>query len=181
MKKKLFISISPPEEVKKNLFLLKDNLSDLPAKWIKEENIHITLLFIGYINDNKINELKLSIRRVVEKVKAFEIKIKDISYAPPNLNPPKMIWANIIKSDSLDYLRKRFHEEVGVGSREFLPHITLAKINSWQFNKMEPEEIPKIEREGMTFTTKSVELMESKVLKGSVKYELLEKFKLNEK
>jgi len=176
MKKRLFISINPPEEVKKALSLVKNNLSELPAKWVEKNNIHMTLLFIGHADDDKINEIKVDLKRVVKDIKPFEIEVEKISYAPPGLFPPKMIWAEIAKSETLNQLSEK------IGNKDFLPHITLAKINTWQFVKMEPEEIPIINLEEiLSFTVRSVELMESKVSRGNVKYELLEKFELNKK
>ena len=177
MRRKLFIAINPPEEIKKTLSLVKKGFSEIPAKWTEKNNIHLTLLFIGHADDDKIEEIKGRIKRAAEKIKPFEIEIENISYAPPGSIPPKMIWAEIVRSDPLNQLRN----EIGSDHDDFSPHITLARINTWQFAKMDPEELPMIEIKRATFMVESVELMESKISKGSVKYELLERFELNKK
>ena len=177
MKRKLFIAINPPEEVKKTLSLIKQEFPEIPAKWTEKNNIHMTLLFIGHADDDKIKEIKASIKRGVEKIKPFEMEIDAISYAPSDSISPKMIWAEIVRSDPLRQLRSK----IGSGNDDFSPHITLARINRWQLAKMDPEDMPMIEMKGATFMVESVELMESKISKGSLKYELLERFELNKK
>ena len=177
MRRRLFIAINPPEEVKKTLSLVKEKFPEIPAKWTEKNNIHMTLLFIGHADDDKIKEIKVSIKKGIEKINPFEIEIETISYAPSGSILPKMIWAEIVRSEPLRQLRSK----IGDGHDDFSPHITLARINTWQFAKMDPEEIPMIEMKGETFMVESLELMESKLSKGSLKYELLERFELNKK
>ena len=177
MKRKLFIAISPPEDVKKTLSLVKKGFPEIPAKWTEKNNIHLTLLFIGHADNDKIEEIKGRIKRGVKKINPFQIEIETISYAPSGSMPPKMIWAKITRSEPLSQLRSK----IRIDHDDFSPHITLARINTWQFAKMDQEELPMIEMERATFMVESVELMESKISKGILKYELLERFELNKK
>ena len=177
MRRRLFIAINPPEEIKKTLSLVKKGFPEIPAKWTEKNNIHLTLLFIGHADDDKVEEIKGRIKRATEKIKPFEMEIETISYAPSDSIPPKMIWAEIVRSDPLNQLRSK----IGSDYDDFFPHITLARINRWQLSKMEPEELPMIETKGTTFMVEFVDLMESNISKGSLKYELLERFELNKK
>lgn len=175
MKKKLFIAINPPENVKRKLFLLKEKFFDLPVKWTKEENIHITLFFIGSVLEKEEDKFTTILGNISKNSDAFNLTINNISYAPLESKRPRMIWANIQISDSLISLRKKIHKE----SNEFHPHLTLAKINLWEFNKIDSEEILIIDEEiDIHFKVNSIELMESKIIRGNVEYKILKSFKL---
>ncbi len=176
MKRKIFIAIQPPEEIKEKLFSIKNDFLMIPAKWTEKSNLHITLSFIGYVEENEIEEIRANIGKDVKDIDGFSLKITDISYATSESKIPKMIWANVERSDDIIHLKK----VMGKDMSNFFPHITLARINTWEFKKIEPEELPDVNIElDLNFKVESIDLMESKVSRGKVKYELLEKFKLN--
>ena len=54
-----FISVELPDEVKKNIAELVNELKDASAgvKWVEAKNLHITLKFLGWVEDRKIDEL----------------------------------------------------------------------------------------------------------------------------
>ena len=61
------------------------------------------------------------------------------------------------------------------------PHITLARISSWEWRGIEPEERPEISEDiDLTFTVETIEVMESELKKGGPVYTVLESFKLGE-
>ncbi len=174
MKKKLFIAINLPSTIKKRLFSLKEELVNPSIRWTDEDKLHLTLFFIGFVLSEE-NWGKL-LEEVVQVVSNFNLIIKDISLAPAESKIPRMIWANVIKSEPLLLLREKI---TGKPNGQFQPHITLAKINSWQFKRINPEERPLIEKElNITFPVNSVELMESRIVKGKNQYETLESFQL---
>ena len=51
MEHRLFIAINPKQEIKEKVFKCKLNLPILPIYWTKQENLHITLSFLGNIKD----------------------------------------------------------------------------------------------------------------------------------
>ena len=60
-------------------------------------------------------------------------------------------------------------------NRTFAPHITLARISSWEFRSIEPEERPEInEKIDLMFTVESIEVMESELHRGGPVYTILE-------
>ena len=62
-----------------------------------------------------------------------------------------------------------------VQGRGFVPHITLARINEWQWKSIEPEERPEVTEDiDLAFTVESIEVMESILRRGGPKYEILE-------
>ncbi len=68
-----------------------------------------------------------------------------------------------------------------VSEKEFIPHITLARIKSWEFRKMPLASIPEVDEEiNLSIPVSSFVLMESKLEKGGPVYEVISKFELYE-
>ncbi len=175
MRRKLFIAIDPPDEVRERLSSLR---TDLPARWTPKENIHMTLLFIGHANDDQVNIIKDTLKEVIEGIGRFDLEVNGLSYAPPGASPPKMVWATIADSEPLGRLRKKVCEAIGTETDEFVPHITLARISSWKLRQLDEDEVPDLPETDLSFEVDSVSLMESKTFRGSAKYELIERFEL---
>jgi 2'-5' RNA ligase len=98
---------------------------------------------------------------------------------------PRMVWAEGEKSKELAAIREdlensltekvRFVPE----NRTFAPHITLARISSWEWKQIEPEERPEVnENIDLPFTVESIEVMESVLKRGGPVYTILESHQL---
>ena len=84
-----------------------------------------------------------------------------------------------LKEDLQEYLLERvsFRPE----SKSFSPHITLARINEWQWKKIEPEERPEVDENiDFVFTVESIEVMESELKKGGPQYTIIESHSLKD-
>lgn len=159
MKSRVFIAISLSEKIKNKLGEYQQKWPELPARWTKKENLHITLEFLGYLTDEEIVEVCQKTKKIAAEKKPFNVCLNKICYAPPNKKPAKMIWA------------------VGSKIKEFnvSPHITLARIKAWQFKQMELEEIPEINEEiDLSFEVNSIQVMESELKKRGPEYTILE-------
>lgn len=179
MKHRLFVAINLPENIKKELSSYRQKWPELPARWTKTDNLHITLEFFGYVNDEDLPDILRSIRGIALKHSSFEITLGVISYGPPKKMPPRMIWAIGEKSDNFQNLKKDLSQAFGMESKSGVPHITLARIRAWDFRKIEPEERPQINEEiFLNFTVDSIEIMESTIKRGSPEYCILETYSL---
>lgn len=178
---KIFIAINLPQDIKKALAKYQGKWPELPTKWVSQENLHITLEFMGDLTDQEIGDTCRIAREVAQKHEAFSINLNKIIFGPKNKFPPRMVWAEGEKSNELASLKNdlqsallesvRFAPE----SREFTPHITLSRISEWEFKKLEPEEIPEIDENiELIFTIESIEVMESINKRGGHRYETLE-------
>ena len=156
---KVFVAINLPEKVKNQLGLYQEKWPDLPAKWVKKENLHITLEFLGYLTDEEIVELCHKTKEIAQTKKSFNLVLDKICYGPTNKKQIKMVWAVGPKI-------KQFN---------FSPHCTLARIKSWQFKQMEPDERPEINQDiNLTFQVDSIQVMESQLKKNGPEYNILE-------
>ena len=190
MRHRIFIAINLPENVKKRLAEYQDKWPDLPAKWTRKENLHITLIFLGYLPDEELPEICRITEEIVSKNSPVSVNLKKICYGPPGKVPPRLVWAEGEKSEALGKLQKDLTDSLlsssgqsaGRGkteNRPFLPHLTLARIKAWEFRKIEPTERPEIdENVNFTFEANSIEIMESQLKRGGPKYTVLESIPL---
>ncbi len=184
---RIFIAINLPEEIKKELARFYDKWPELPAKWISQDNLHITLEFLGDLTDVEIGDVCEIAKEVVKRHKPFSVVLNKVLYGPPKKNPPRMVWAEGEKTEELADLKEDFQEclvekiSFRPEGKGFVPHITLARISEWEFRKFDIEERPEInENIDLSFTVESVEVMESELKRGGPVYTILESHTLGE-
>ncbi len=184
MRHRIFIAINLPEDVKKQLVSYQSKWPELPIRWTKKENIHITLVFLGYVNEDELMEICRAVKEAALKNQPFSIGLKRIYYGPPDKKPARMVWAEGGKSQELAKLQGDL-EDVLLGKvsnmekRSFAPHITLGRLRQWEFRNMEPEERPKVDEEiSLNFDVASIDIMESKLKPKGPEYFCLESLAL---
>ena len=180
MQKRLFVAISLPEDIKKRLFrFVEKEYKDLPVKWSRQENLHVTLNFLGYILDENVLSICQSIQDIAEKIQSFELQFTGIEPGPSS-ERKKMIWTVGEKSEELSELKYQLDKALGFfvrGKRDFNPHINLGRIKKEKWRKILPE--PSVARSlKFSIPVSSIELFESKFEKGKRIYYILESFSL---
>jgi 2'-5' RNA ligase len=186
MKHRIFIAVNLPKEIRKGLERIQEKNSALPAKWTRADNLHITLSFLGDVADEDILEVCSKVSKVASDNKSFSVKLNKVVYGPPRKMPPRMVWAEGEKSKELGKVQKELEESLsGLAQQEenrgFSPHITLARIKTWQWKEINPEERPEIEEDlNLGFEVNSIEVMESYLKMGGPRYEILESYQLKE-
>ncbi len=191
--KRIFTAINLTEEIKKKLEEKEKEIQGLfpeeerrgLIKWVEKENLHITLFFLGQTSESSMEEIKKSISKIAEK--PFSLKLERITYGPPGKALPRLIWLEVEKKPELikiagemekEFLKEGFLKR-SLG-RPFSPHITLGRIKTWQWKRIEPEERPQIDEDiDLKLKVESIEIMESKLKKGGPEYKILESIKLS--
>ncbi len=131
-----FIAIELPQDIQDSLFKAQACLKDADAdiNWVKRENLHITLKFLGDIDERQAEYVSGSLSTLARETSAYPLSISSCA-AFPNTHLPRIIYATIdtgyaqtkILSEKIEtILRGRFPEE----KREFIPHITLGRVIS---------------------------------------------------
>ena len=190
MKHRIFIAINLPEKIKDELEKLEKETAELfpeetsrgLIRWVKKDNLHITLLFLGYIEEENIPQICKIVNEIAKTQNPFSLEFKKVLYGPPNKIPPRLIWVDLEKSTELTDLVKKLKEKVEetgflekMEKREFSPHITLGRIRTWQWKRIEPEERPDIKKDiSLNFEVNSVEVMESQLKRSGAEYAILE-------
>jgi RNA 2',3'-cyclic 3'-phosphodiesterase len=180
MQKRLFIGISVPDDIKKRIFrLIGKEYNNLPVKWVSQPNFHLTLNFLGYVQEEKIPEICKVVQSAVGDIPSFELNFCEINFGPSR-EAKKMIWAIGTENKDLENLKYGLDKRLGFivrDKKKFLPHINLGRIRKTDWQKFSPE--PKMERTfNFSFTVSSVGLIESRFEKGKRIYYIMESFLL---
>ena len=132
-----FVAIEINEEIKNKLseFLTQPKKIDADVKWVACENIHLTLKFLGHIEENILPALNKIINDAASCLRPFDINIENIG-AFPSLKKPRVIF--VCAQDKESNLLKIFEmidkgiEELGImrESKKYVGHITLGRIKS---------------------------------------------------
>jgi 2'-5' RNA ligase len=132
-----FIAIELNKEIQQFLCNIQNDFKKLrpDVKWVRPENIHLTLRFLGNIDQEHINNIKNILIQTSQKHSIFDIELSDIG-AFPKKEFPRVIWVGIGKNkDRLTRIAAELEEEIqkiGIPkeSREFHPHITIGRVRS---------------------------------------------------
>jgi len=126
---RLFIAVRPPEEVRD---LLLDAMEGIEgARWVDEENLHLTLRFIGEVERPAANDLAAALGAI--RAEPFELRIEGVGHFTRK-GQATALWARVPPDAPLEALRQKVEracEAAGLGreTRRFTPHITLARLN----------------------------------------------------
>ncbi|MFC1805202.1 RNA 2',3'-cyclic phosphodiesterase [Candidatus Omnitrophota bacterium] len=137
----MFIAIPLPEETRSSLSKLQEQLSSSGAdvKWVNRQNIHLTLKFLGDVDERQADVIKEIIDEVAAKTSHFRIVLASAG-AFPKLKYPRVIWVGVGQGDDeTKSLADSLEEEiVSVGipkeKRIFSSHITIGRVRS-QMNR----------------------------------------------
>jgi RNA 2',3'-cyclic 3'-phosphodiesterase len=172
-KRKIFIEISIPQQLKKKLVQKTEKWSDLPVKWAKEENLHITLSFVGYVDESVLPDICQKVKETANNLESFEIVFDSIEFLPDKENP-RLIGFVGQPSQELGKLNEAVEKAIGMLSqkhKKFRPHITLGRIRKLKWDALSEKPIIE-EKFNVAMTVDSIFVMESK--NGSTEYVSLE-------
>lgn len=171
------MAINLPEEIKKKLIEWQKIHRNFKVRWTKKDSFHITLYFIGDVDEEKIENIKLLLKAMADNCKPFDIYLNEITVGPDERRP-RMIWVNGPITKEILNLHKNLAGAIKKAGRAemkpFKNHITLARSALGKRIKPFREEI------NLKFQVNSFELMESKLLPEGSEYKMIESFKLGE-
>ncbi len=132
-----FIAIKPTDEIQNRILKLIEDLRDQLGsdliRWCSEEQLHITLSFLGDVEEEKIECLKTTLKEYCSEFSKFNLTVGGLGCFP-DLNFPRVVWVGINGDvDNLADLQEAVQVAVcDFGShkeeKEFKPHLTIARI-----------------------------------------------------
>ena len=132
---RLFIAVNLTERCRE---LLQNKVDEIKrevkedVKWVKPQNWHLTLKFLGDVNKSKLSKIKEVIKNTGKGYSKFPVKFRGIG-AFPELDYPRVFFIKIAKGeDSLISINQNLEkklEPLGFEpeNREYIPHLTVAR------------------------------------------------------
>ncbi|PIR91382.1 hypothetical protein COU02_00430, partial [bacterium (Candidatus Gribaldobacteria) CG10_big_fil_rev_8_21_14_0_10_37_46] len=106
MQHRIFIAINLPEKIRNELEKLEKETAELfpqetsggLVRWIKKDNLHITLLFLGFLKEEDIPQICQIVKEISKIQTIFSLEFKKVLYGPPNKIPPRLVWVELGKN-----------------------------------------------------------------------------------
>lgn len=127
---RLFAALPLPSDVTDTLLDTMDGIEG--ARWQSEEQLHLTLRFAGELDPRQGEDLVTALSRVESP--AFDLEIRGAGHFERK-GRAHTLWAGIAPSEPLAVLQRRVERACRAAglppeTRKFVPHVTLARLNS---------------------------------------------------
>ncbi len=126
---RLFTGLEIPRDVGFELSLMRGGVRG--ARWIEPDAFHITLRFIGDIDDSFAHDIAYGLEAVAAP--AFAIRLKGVGAFGGR--KPRLIYAGLADCPELIRLQaahERLLQRLGLAAegRKYFPHVTLARLGA---------------------------------------------------
>lgn len=182
---RLFVALSIPDEIKKQIALLRKEI--YPAannlKWEEDSKIHLTLKFIGEVNDDLVESIKHELN-FLENFSKINCTTANFDFFFKERNEPRILWLDLKMDDSVyvivDELNQRLSKfSIPVEKRKFKAHLTLLRVKQ----KIASDFIDKFsnaEFSNVKFEANEIVLMKSTLTSQGSTYEEIKKYILKD-
>lgn len=132
-----FIALTLANDTQAKLTGIQKQLKECGAKarWVKTENIHITLRFLGNRSSKRVKQIIKAFPMMLEQIPKFNITLDTLD-AFPNIDEPNVLWINISKgSKNIVALHDQVNNslaKIGIPKdrEKFMPHLTIARCKT---------------------------------------------------
>ena len=136
-----------------NYTTIKEDFKDIiEGKWVEEENIHLTWVFLGDVKNEKPLIDKLKNISPLEN----EVNIEEMGYFG---RPPRVLFAKA--EEKILYNKAREFKESGFDLYRFKPHITLCRIKTIHDYKAYKEKLKEYRERSLGFILPEINLYKS--------------------
>ena len=167
-----FIAAELPDNIIADLRLLAKDIRDLGinARWVRPENIHITLKFLGEINPAVIEKTGNVLRETAGEYTPIKLKAKGMGVFP-GIKRPRVIWAGLSEqTGKLIEMQKTLEENLEISgfpreTRAFKAHLTIGRIKG----RSDPNKILNAIQESSHFMTVTFNIDRITLFKSELK------------
>jgi len=184
---RIFIALDIPGEIRARISEYMDRLRPFAegARWARREGLHVTLKFIGEVNDEKVPEIAKVLATVATE--PFTVSFSSAGFFP-TAKSPRVFWLGVDGGEALPRLAAAIEaatRSLGLAREEkpFNPHLTLARAGSGAGARHELRPLQRLlEAEAAphfgTMTAQEFWLYRSELARGGSRYTKLQKFEI---
>lgn len=162
---------------------LKQQLSESEIKWVKHENYHLTLKFLGETPEYYINSIDIIIQQILNNIHTFRVELNRCDFFGGKL--PQTIWIGLHKADKLIFIQKKINEslqELGFTpeAKIFIPHLTIGRIKKLNSSFSNFKRITEQTSENICESTeiKQIDIIQSKLEASGPIYKSIKSYQL---
>ncbi|MEN3044186.1 MAG: RNA 2',3'-cyclic phosphodiesterase [Candidatus Hydrothermales bacterium] len=177
-KLRLFFGIPLEDDKKDKIFeyLKRLNLLKKDYKWVPKENYHITLKFLGEVEEKLVKDLDKIGKEMCLLFNSFSVLTDGFS-GFPNRKKARVFFLDLKEKEKIIRIFKVLEDKITQlnfkrEDREYHPHITLARLRN-------PESIPDIDPLEMEININGFSLYESILKKEGSLYKILNTYFFN--
>ena len=148
---RLFVAVDLSGEIRENISRLSKILGVKGIKTVEKENLHLTLKFLGEVDDSKKDRIIAALDEI--EFEQFKINFKGVGFFP-NASRMRVIWVGVDEgADKLTALANAVEDKMAElkfkKERRFVPHATIARVKRVDPNTKAAllEKLAKFERE----------------------------------
>ncbi len=176
MSHRLFVASCPPRDIRESLLAAMGGVAS--ARWQDDDQLHLTLRFIGEVDSRTAND-------VVEALSFVQSNVIETRIAGVGLFKSKhgnALWAGLEARDALTRLHKKIDRALVIAGMEperraYRPHITLARLSK-QHGDLASWLTQNGHLSSMSFKIDSFGLYESAITDEGARYDLIESWSL---
>lgn len=190
---RIFIAVNFPKEIKEKLCNLTYQWLELPFRWVRCEDIHLTLVFIGNTDEEYLLKTINELKEVGESIEQFQIKLTKLTIAP-SLKHPRYVWVEVEAKEQLKELYSVIIKKLrfaGIRLKKdrysFSPHVTIGRLKSEARplglrqglgTRVKGREINIEQTLNWSVSVDSFEIMESFLSRSGARYSILQSYKI---
>jgi 2'-5' RNA ligase len=179
---RLFIALKIPDEIKDKILDVCYELSESSElfKWEKPEKIHLTLKFIGEVEEELVSSIAKEIA-FIEEYNSFNFNVTNFGFFYRN-GLPVILWSGLQTDESIQRLVEQLNERLSIFSipverRKFKPHLTMLRIKKNPGEKF----ILKFEEysfDNWNFNSSEISFIKSELFPTGARYTDIKKYNL---
>lgn len=111
--------------------------SKASVKWVAPENVHITLKFLGNVEEDRLPDIFSACEKAAEGFSPIDLEVRAVGCFP-TLARPRVVWLGLEKgTEAVKELQRSIEHELEVigfpkEDREFRAHLTIGRVKGKQ-------------------------------------------------
>jgi 2'-5' RNA ligase len=175
---RLFVAVPLPGPLKAALRSYQQVYRHKIIRFVPEDNLHLTLHFIGEVADTAVPDLRQKLARVAAAHAPFTLAFQETAPGP-KLRSPRLIWTRFEEHPDFSALSTTLCQvlEAAPGAYgKFIPHITIARLRQ---ERGKLPDLPVLEEKNIPdLKVQSFALWQSKLQSPHPEYSILAEFPL---
>jgi 2'-5' RNA ligase len=185
-----FIAIELPRDVrrgiKEHIDQLRAVFPDVRASWTREDNLHLTLKFLGNVPVARIPALSNAVAEAAHEIDPFDLGISSCGTFPPH-GRPKVLWIGCptmeAQASRLHLLHGALEDRCAAAGferepRAYHPHLTIARLRESKDSRTLAEHHRRLDFASQSFTVSGLVVFRSELSSKGSKHTALSRHEL---